>query len=92
MDFAKEIVSIIGKFNFEKILKGIRAYVISPSNPSLDLVILKTSLMNCFGEVKDKYYECQEDGVQLYDSYAFEEVDILENIEPDLLIHFEFIN
>lgn len=92
-DFVDNIKSKIGNKNFNRIESGLKEFTQSASSKSLNLQLLKASILNAYGEnfITSKYECCSEEIKQLYPKNYFENVEGFLEIDKSWLIKDKYI-
>lgn len=75
--FKKAVIKRIGETDFNKIERGLKAYVRSASSSSQKLIILKASILNAFGDnLLTRLYDLSDDSIkQIIKPEYFENID-----------------
>lgn len=87
-EFTDKVKTKIGESDFNKINEGLRAYIKSAFSESIELSILKASILNAFGKdlLTSKYSVSDDASQQLIKPTYFEKVDKYLEIPLDELI------
>ncbi len=91
--FRKKVIKKIGELDYNKIRKGLKAYVRSSSSPSRKLKILKLSIIRAFGDdLLTRVYDSSDlESRQLIPEGYFEEINFKASIAENELIPIESI-
>ena len=87
-DFVDDMKTKIGNKNFNRIESGLKDFTKSASSKSLNLQLLKASILKAYGEnfVTTNYESSGEDVKQLYPKNYFESMESLLEIDESWLI------